>query len=179
MNALMVFDDQMEDVESLATKALLTRAGFVVRSVNLAGKKKVTAHYGTTVDVDFTEMTSIDDYQLLIIPGGKYVALTVDDDTWIKALAKQFYSQGKWLAAICAGPRFLLQEDLIEGEYTAYPGAEVDAKKGTYQAHRKAVVTAPFITARSAGSVYNFVFAIIQTLKGDAALAAFKDQIKY
>ena len=179
MNGLMIFDDQMEDVESLATKALLTRAGFHITSVNLAGKNVVTAHYGTTVEVDLTALETIDDFDFLVIPGGKYVALTVEDDSWIKPLAKQFFDQDKWIAAICAGPRFLLQQDLIQGDYTAFPGSEKDARKGSYQPHLKAVVDRPFITARSAGSVYDFVFAIIKTLKGEEALEAFKENIKY
>lgn len=179
MNGLMVLSDHMEDVESLATKALLTRAGFQISSVNLAGKSVVTAHYGSTVEVDFTEIKSIDSYDFLIIPGGPYVAQTVDQDTSIKALARLFHQQGKWIAAICAGPRFLLQENLIDGDYTAYPGSEKDGQKGQYLPLEKAVIDFPFITARSAGSVYEFVFAIIKTFKGDEALAAFKDQIKY
>jgi len=179
MNGLMVFEDQMEDVESLATKALLTRAGFHILSVNLAGKKVVTAHYGTTVEVDLTTLESIEDFDFLIIPGGKYVSMIVDKDTWIKPLAQTFYQEKKWIAAICAGPRFLLQENLIQGNYTAYPGSEKDARQGTYQPDQKAVIDRPFITGRSAGSVYDFVFAIIKTLKGPEALEAFKENIKY
>jgi 4-methyl-5(b-hydroxyethyl)-thiazole monophosphate biosynthesis len=179
MNGLMILSDQMEDVESLATKALLTRAGFHISTLNLQGKNVVTAHYGTTVEVDFTAIDAIDAFDFLIIPGGAYVAQTVDQDTKIKALAKAFHQQGKWIAAICAGPRFLLQENLIEGNYTAYPGSEKDAKKGHYLPFEKAVIDFPFITARSAGSVYEFVFAILQTFQGDEALATFKDQIKY
>lgn len=179
MNALMVFEDHMEDVESLATKALLTRAGFNLKSINLNGKKQVTAHFGTRVDVDIQALESIKAYDLLIIPGGKYVAMEVDQDVWIKGLAKEFYDQGKWIAAICAGPRFLLQQDLIKGAFTAFPGSEVDAKQGTYQPDLKAHVEKPFITARSAGSLYEFVFAIIETFQGTEALDAFKELIKY
>jgi 4-methyl-5(b-hydroxyethyl)-thiazole monophosphate biosynthesis len=107
------------------------------------------------------------------------VAATVDDDTKIKALAKSFKAQDKYLMALCAGPRFLMQAGLIEGAFTCYPGAEKDQQGGTYISNQKAVVDGKLITARSAGSVYDFVFAIIQTLKGDEALRAFQENIAY
>jgi len=179
MNGLLVISHHMEDVESMATKALLTRAGFDITTVTFEDTPTITAHYGTEVTADLVGVDAIEPYDFLIIPGGKYVGLTVDTDVHIKALAKKFYHAQKWIAAICAGPRFLLQENLISEDFTAYPGSEVDAKKGTYQPDQKAVVAFPFITARSAGSVYEFVFAIIKTFQGEAALTAFKNQIKY
>jgi len=179
MNGLLVISHQMEDVESMATKALLTRAGFHITTVTFETTPTITAHYGTEVTADLVGVDSIEPYDFLIIPGGKYVGLTVDTDVHIKVLANKFYHAQKWIAAICAGPRFLLQENLISGHFTAYPGSEVDAQQGTYLPEQKAVVDFPFITARSAGSVYDFVFAIIQTLQGEEALLAFKDQIQY
>ncbi len=179
MKLLMVVSHDNEDVESLGTAALLSRAGFEVFKGTFESTLTIHTAYGTTYHADGFIEGSIDAYEGLIIPGGKYVAATVDDDTKIKALATSFKAQDKYLMALCAGPRFLMQAGLIEGQFTCYPGAEKDQQGGTYISNQKAVVDGKLITARSAGSVYDFVFAIIQTLKGDEALRAFQANIAY
>lgn len=180
MKLLMVVSNHNEDVETLATRALLIRAGIDVDMGTFESTLDIKAAYGTLFKADLLiETARLESYDGLIIPGGKYVALTVNEDIKIKALARTFSNQNKYLFAICAGPRFLLQEDLIEGDFTAFPGAEVDQKKGTYLKNQKVVTDDKLITARSVGAVYEFVFAIIETLQGKEALDDFKKAILY
>jgi len=176
---LMVVSHQMEDIESLGSAALLRRAGLPVELGTFESSLEITTAYGTRITADTFIKEDITPYDGLIIPGGKYVKETVDADTKIKALATAFKAADKYLMAICAGPRFLMQADLIDGDFTNFPGAEVDQKRGTYHSAPKAMVDGKLITARSAGAVYDFVFAIIETLQGEDALQAFKDLIKY
>jgi 4-methyl-5(b-hydroxyethyl)-thiazole monophosphate biosynthesis len=180
MKLLMVVSKDNEDVETLATRALLIRAGIEVDMGTFEDSLDIKAAYGTQFKADlFIENSPLESYMGLIIPGGKYVALTVDEDTKIKTLARTFLNQKKYLFAICAGPRFLLQEGLIDGDFTAFPGSEVDQKKGTYLNTLKVVTDEWLITARSVGAVYDFVFAIIDKLQGKEALEAFKKGILY
>lgn len=179
MKLLMVVSNDNEDVESLGTAALLTRAGFDVFKGTFQPDLTIHTAYGTTYQADGKIPSDIRPFHGLLIPGGKYVQATVDADTHIKDLARAFKAQNKYLMALCAGPRFLMQADLIEGNFTCYPGAEKDQIRGHYVPDQKAVVDGRLITARSAGSVYDFVFAIIETLKGSEALDAFQKNIAY
>ncbi len=179
MKLLMVVSNDNEDVESLGTAALLTRAGFDVFKGTFQQGLTIHTAYGTPYHADGKIPSDISAFEGLIIPGGKYVQAIVDEDTQIKDLARTFKAQDKYLMALCAGPRFLMQADLIEGNFTCYPGAEKDQKRGHYLKDQKAVVDGRLITARSAGSVYDFVFAIIETLQGKEALEAFQKNIAY
>lgn len=179
MKLLMVVSNDNEDVESLGTAALLKRAGFDVFKGTFQPDLTIHTAYGTTYQADGKIPKDISPFEGLIIPGGKYVQATVDEDTEIKALARTFKIQDKYLMALCAGPRFLMQADLIDGNFTCYPGAEKDQIRGHYLKGQKAVVDGRLITARSAGSVYDFVFAIIETLKGKKALESFQKNIAY
>jgi len=179
LKGLFVFSNKMEDVEGLATRALLVRSGLDITTTNLSESKRIVTSFGQPIETDTTldEITP-DDYDFLIIPGGPYVKESVDADTRIKALAKDFFTQDKLIAAICAGPRFLGQAGILdEKHYTAFTGSDKDAPKGHYHPHEKALRDGNIITARGAGAVYEFAYEIIKATKGEEAAAALLKQI--
>ena len=171
MKGLIVFSNDMEDVEALATRALLVRAGYQIDSLTFNETKDVKTAFGLSIKADYLENEiNPNDYDLLIIPGGKYVALTVDKDEKIKSLVKAFNAQNKPISAICAGPRFLGQIGLLDDvKFTAYTGSEIDMPHGKYLPKKKAVVDGKIITARGAGAVYEFVYEIVSYFSGKKA----------
>lgn len=181
MKGLIIFHPNMEDVEALATKALLVRAGIVIDSITTSSNKWMETAFGQQVRADyFLEEIEADTYDFLIIPGGKYVGEIIQEDTEIKQLAKHFNDQNKTIAAICAGPRFLGQAGLLDNkQFTAFPGSEIDMPKGTYLPHEKAVIDGNIITARGAGVVYDFVYAIIKQMRGESKAKELLEDILY
>ena len=167
MRGLMIYSNNMEDVEALATRALLVRAEFEIDTVTFEKSKTITTAFNQKVVCDyFIDEIHLDHYDFLIIPGGKYVSLVIDQDYEIKKLIQYFYEQNKYLCAICAAPRFLGQLGLLDDiRFTAYKGCEIDMPKGQYLPYKKALTDHKIITARSAGSVYEFVYEIICELK--------------
>jgi 4-methyl-5(b-hydroxyethyl)-thiazole monophosphate biosynthesis len=168
MRGLIVFSNDMEDVEALATRALLMRVGYEIDSVTFSENKHIKTAFGLDIQADLLDNEiDIDCYDFLIIPGGKYVALTVDKDIKVKSLAKTFNAQNKLICAICAGPRFLGQAGLLKDvKYTAYTGSEIDMLNAIYLPKKKVVKDGLFITARGAGVVYEFVYEIVRHLSG-------------
>ena len=63
-------------------------------------------------------------------------------------------------------------------KYISYPGTEKQMGKAI-RVEEKAVSDGKFITGKSAGSVYDFVFEIIRRINGEKALQDFKENIKY
>lgn len=169
MKGLMIFSHDMEDGESLTTRALLKRAGISMDTMTFEKTKRIITSYGLVVEADFlSDQVHLDKYDFLVIPGGKYVKNVVDGDTDIKSTATYFLSSGKMVAAICAGPRFLGQAHLLDGiHFTAYPGSEKDAPQGIYHKDMKAMTDGRIITGRSAGAVYEFSYEITKYILGE------------
>ena len=166
MKGLLILSNDVEDMEAVGTRDILLRAGFEITTATFEESLQISTSHGLDIRVDdYVENLMVEEFDLLIIPGGPYVGKTVDKDRNIKDLAKTFDAQDKWIAAICAGPRFLGQAGLLDGkEYTAFRGSEKDAEKGVYHKENKAMVDGRIITARGAGAVYAFAYEIIKTL---------------
>ncbi|MCK9427999.1 MAG: DJ-1/PfpI family protein [Acholeplasmataceae bacterium] len=172
---LMLFHNNMEDVEALATKALLKRANVNVETVSISAEKAVKFYYGTEVKADFlASETDIDDYQFIIIPGGMYVSEVIEKDTKIKSLISGFHNGGKGVFAICAAPMFLGELGILKNkEYTIFPSCEKDSFEGILKQDKKVVRAANIITARSVGAVFEFVGEIINYLFDQKAVEMF------
>ncbi|MFW5913500.1 MAG: DJ-1/PfpI family protein [Bacillota bacterium] len=178
---LIVLSHDNEDVEALGTRALLVRAGFDMTAGTFEDTLDLKLAYGTRVRADaFIDDLDLDTFDFVVIPGGKYVKNTVDDDTQIKELLKKFDDQGKMIAAICAGPRFLGQIGLLDNKtFTAFRGNEFDMPKGTYRPERKAMRDGTIITGRGAGAIYEFASEITRYYKGDEAARALLENIMH
>ncbi len=181
MRGLIVFSDHMEDVEALATRALLVRAGFEMDSATINDNLEVISAFGQLLKVDkMLKDINTNDYDFFVIPGGAYVAKIIDKDVIIKRFAKAFNEQNKIIAAICAGPRFLGQAELLDDKkYTCFPGSEKDMPLGKYLPKKKAVKDGNIITARGAGVVYEFVYEIVKALKDEKSAKALLARIQY
>lgn len=169
MKGLLVLSNNVEDAEALATRALLKRSGLDVVTVTYESTNTIVTAFGLNVKVDhFAHEVHLDEFDFVVIPGGRYVSLVVDHDVHIKELVKYFSHKNKLVAAICAGPRFLGQAGLLDNKhYTAYSGSEKDMPLGIYHPDEKAVRDGHLITARGAGAVYEFSYEIVKYLLGE------------
>ncbi|MBE0700259.1 MAG: DJ-1/PfpI family protein [Acholeplasmataceae bacterium] len=181
MKGLLVLSHHIEDGEALTTRALLKRAGLDVVTITFENTLEITTAFGLKVMADaFATAVELDEYEFVVIPGGKYVAMVVNQDQNIKNLLKEFDKQQKLIAAICAGPRFLGQAGLLDGKpFTAYTGSEIDMPKGVYMPNRKAMTYEHIITARGAGAVYEFAYEIVKYLLGKEKAQALLDSILF
>lgn len=181
MKGLLILSDFCEDTEALSTRALLKRAQIDVDTVTINPNKMITTGYGLKVIVDYhKDEIDLDDYDFLIVPGGKYVALTIDHDTYIKSTVKAFEKNEKLICAICAGPRFLGVMGVLKNKhYTIYPGNQNDAFEGVYHSEKKAVTDGLVITARGAGATLDFAYEIIRYIKGEDAAKKILENIAY
>jgi 4-methyl-5(b-hydroxyethyl)-thiazole monophosphate biosynthesis len=178
---LLMLSHDVEDVEALATRALLVRAGVEVITATFQRALEIETAFGLKVNVDaHVDNLDISSFDMLVIPGGKYVSETIDLHDKMQVLARQFNELDKPIAAICAGPRFLGRAGLLDGiNFTAYPGSEQDILKGHYHSDQKAMTDGRFITARGAGCVYEFVTHMISYLFDTNHAQALLEQIKH
>ena len=179
---LLVLSHDVEDVEALGTRALLRRAGLDVITATFQRSLSITTAFGLKVEVDaHVDDLDLSSFDMLLIPGGKYVKETIDLHDKMQVLAKAFDALDKPIAAICAGPRFLGRAGILDGKmYTAFPGSEVDMPNGkSYLKEKKAYRDDHIITGRSAGSLYEFVYEIVSYLLSEEHAKALFKQIEY
>lgn len=181
MKGLMILSDFCEDTEALSTRALLKRAQIEIDTVTINPTKMITTGYGLQVVVDYhSDEIELDDYDFLVVPGGKYVAMTIDHDTYIKSTVMTFEKAEKLICAICAGPRFLGSMGVLKNKhYTIYPGNQNPAFEGVYHPELKVVTDGLVITARGAGATLDFAYEIIRYIQGEAAAKKILENIAY
>lgn len=171
MKGLIIFSHGMEDNEALSTLALLRRAKIDIDSATFETDLRVKTAYGIWIEAD-KDLNGLDlsSYDFLIIPGGPYVGKVIAKDTQIKSVVQAFEKKQKLIGAICAGPRFLGQLGILnEKVFTAFPGSEIDAPKGRYLEEERAITDGQIITARSAGTVIDFVYHLVSKIKDETA----------
>jgi 4-methyl-5(b-hydroxyethyl)-thiazole monophosphate biosynthesis len=168
MKGMIVFADHFEDVEGLATLAILRRCKIEVDAISVMGRKDIITQYNQKVSTDeLIENIQPEDYGFLIIPGGRAVRSTLSSREDIARIIQRFNDQGKMIAAICAAPSLLGALGVLDGKnFTCFPGVEAEILKGIHRAEKKALTDGNIITARSAGSVYEFSYEIIRYLRG-------------
>ena len=107
-------------------------------------------------------------YDMVVLPGGKAGADNLDNDNRIHELLKKMANSEKFTAAICAAPKVLANAGLLSGKNaTSYPGFidRMDLEDTEYL--EDAVVTdGKVITSRGPGTAMDFALHLIEILAG-------------
>lgn len=113
---LIMVEDGSDDVGFSHTFNRFQEEGYKVDVV--APKAKVTyrGNRGVPMRSDISpKEVNVDEYDAVIIPGGKGPAKLCKNGDLIK-IVKEAYEKGKIIAAICAGPRMLIAADILRGK---------------------------------------------------------------
>lgn len=173
----MLLGTGFEETEAVAPLDLLRRAGIEVKTVGLNGKTIVGSHKIPVVaDMEIGEL-DVSDAEMIVLPGGLWgVASILACDAALDAV-KAVWEQGKFVAAICAGPTILAKLHITDGVIaTCYPGCEKDMGSAI-MVKAPAVLDGRVITGTSAGCAVSFGLALIGALQGPEAARAVENQI--
>lgn len=178
MKALLVYANGSEDLEITAPADILSRGGVkVVRAALSDAGTEVTLAHGTKVVCDVRLADVLDqDFDIIVIPGGYEGSLACRDCAPLIDRLKKQQSEGKWLAAICAAPGFVLASHGLIGDSvqaTGYPGC-TDGIKNLVSAGVCRDAPAKLITGKGPAYAYDFAFAILEELAGAAKTAEVK-----
>lgn len=167
-----------EEVEAIAPIDLMRRAGISVCTVGVTGKIVYGGHnIGVEADILAEEM-NYDDMEMIVLPGGLGgVASARASQPALDAL-RYAWENGKFVAAICAGPTVLADLHITDGkEVTCYPGCETGMGTANCAPNAACVRDGKLITGTSAGCAVPFALALIEALKGADAANAVAQQI--
>ena len=108
MKGLILLVNGFEESEAIITIDLLRRANIEIDLVSLTNSLTVTSSGNITVSCDkLYSITKLEDYNFLVIPGGKAVFNYHLDSIVTKEIVDYFMSKNLVVAAICAAPMIL------------------------------------------------------------------------
>ena len=157
----------LEETEAIAPLDLLRLAGVDVLTVGVTGKTVYGSHnIGIEADITIDQM-DLTDLEMIILPGGLGgVASARASQPALDAL-EFAWNNGKFVAAICAGPTVLADLGITDGKNaTCYPGCEGGMGSANMIPGAACVRDGKLITGTSAGCAIPFGLALFEALKG-------------
>ena len=174
----MLLGTGFEETEAIAPLDLLRRAGVQIQTVGLNGKVIYGSHgIGIEADIEIGQM-DLTGLEMVIIPGGLGGVASIRACEEAMTALKFAADNGKFVAAICAGPTVLADLGITDGKNaTCYPGCEDGMGSAHMIAGAAAVRDGKIITGTSAGCAIPFGLALIEALKGPETAEAIAKQI--
>ena len=166
MRVLIVSADNFEDSELLVPYYRLKEEGIAVDIASM-GKGKIQGKHGYQVEVDKTlKEVKPDDYDLLILPGGKAPEAIRKEEEAV-GIAKDFSRKNKPISAICHGPQLLITADLVKGRHaTCYKSVAQELRDaGAIYEDREVIVDGNLVTSRQPSDLPAFLRETMKILK--------------
>ena len=174
----MLLGTGFEETEAVAPLDLLRRAGVEIATVGVTGKTVYGSH-GIGIEADITiDQMDLTNLEMIILPGGLGgVASARASQEALEAL-RYAWENGKYVAAICAGPTVLADLGITDGKNaTCFPGCESQMGSAIMAENAAAVRDGRRITGTSAGCAIPFGLELIAALKGRDAADTIAKQI--
>lgn len=174
----MLLGTGFEETEAVAPLDLLRRAGVGVMTVGVNGKTVYGSHHiGIEADITLEEM-DLTDLEMIVLPGGLGGVASVRASAPAMEALRFAWENGKFVAAICAGPTVLADLHITDGKQaTCYPGCENGMGSALVADNAACVRDGKLITGTSAGCAIPFGLALVEALKGQETADQIAKQI--
>lgn len=166
MKALIISADNFEDTELLVPYYRLKEEGIDVDIASVR-KGKIKGKHGYEVEANKSlKEIKPDDYDILILPGGK-APETIRKEREALDIARHFFERNKPVAAICHGPQTLISAGLLKGRYATCYGTVAEELKasGAIYEDKEVVVDGNLVTSRQPSDLPAFLREIMKKLK--------------
>ena len=172
--------DGFEEIEGLTVVDLLRRAGIDIDMISITKTKEVTGSHQIVILADkLYEEVTVQNYDMLVLPGGMPGTKNLGAHKELVTLLKQFAKEEKRISAICAAPSILGDNGILDGKQAVcYPGFE-ERLKGAVIKDKNVVVDGCIITSKGMGTAIDFGLVIIETLINKETALKVKTSICY
>ena len=156
-----------EEMEALSACDILRRGGVEVQTLSVSGQPVLGAH-GIPVLADLPAAeASRENVEMVVLPGGWGGVQAIGASEEAMALTKWAWDEGKYVAAICAGPTALAKLHITDGKKaTCYPGLENLMGSAEMQPGAEVVQDGRLITGEAPGAAVAFGLKLLEVLKG-------------
>ena len=174
----MLLGTGFEETEAIAPLDLLRRANIPVMTVGINGKIVYGGH-GIGIEADITlgqmDLTAM---EMIILPGGLGGVASVRASKQAMDALQFAWDNGKFVAAICAGPTVLADLGITSGKKaTCYPGCETGMGAAIMQENAACIRDGKLITGTSAGCAIPVGLALVAALTDQQTADAIQKQI--
>lgn len=168
-----------EEVEALAPCDILRRGGVDVALVGVNGPE-ITGSHGITVRADLTvDRLDREALEMIVLPGGLGGVNSMLASPETLEAVSQAWSDGKYVAAICAAPTILAKLGISDGKRcVCYPGME-GQMGGATMVSASTVEDGKLLTGRGPGAALDFGLLLLEKLKGAETAAQVKAGMVY
>ena len=167
----LITENGFEEIELTSPKKAMEDAGMQVDIISTEQNDKVKAwnhdRWSIELRVDVKiENASVEDYDMLVIPGGVINPDKMRINHYFVDFAKSFLEFGKPVAAICHGPQLLIETGLLDGRrMTSFPSIKTDIKNaGAEWLDKEVVFDDGLITSRSPKDLNAFNNKILEVM---------------
>lgn len=163
--------DGFEEIELTSPKAVMEKEGFDVKIVApKSGKIKAWANGNWSDDYKVNHVVTeiaAKDFDALVLPGGVINPDKLRIDENVLDFIRDFFKQGKPVAAICHGSWTLINAGVVKGRtMTSYKSIRKDMENaGVNWVDKKVVVDNGLITSRNPGDLEAFNEKLIEEIK--------------
>ena len=170
--------DGFEETEAFVPIDLMSRAGIKVTTVGV-GSTTLTGAHGITVRTDISEELFLPDegIEAIMLPGGPGTPNLARSET-VKRAIHLASDEEITVAAICAAPTVLANESML-GRKTATCFPSCSSALGDSYRNESVIYDRPFLTARAAGSAFEFGLKLVEIIKGEKAAQDVAAEIYY
>lgn len=168
MKALIVATDKFEDNELTYPYYRLQEAEITIKVATPDGEP-ITGKHGIKVEGDLQiSDAEQEDYDLLVIPGGRSPEHLRMEAPEVFKLVKDFEEEGKLISAICHGAQLLMSADILDGRRaTCYWSIRDDLENaGAEFVDEPVVVDENLVTSRHPPDLPEFMKKTLGKLKG-------------
>lgn len=157
-----------EETEAIQTVDILRRAHIHVDLVSIKDKT-VKGSHNICVCADVIMGDSLDDYDMILLPGGQPGTDNLKNDPRVIAAIQKFDASKKWLAAICAAPIVLDKANVLKDKkVTSHPDVIEGHFKDSNYLNKEVVLDGHIITSRGVGTSAAFAFTILELFNIDS-----------
>ncbi|MDD3813902.1 MAG: DJ-1/PfpI/YhbO family deglycase/protease [Desulfocapsaceae bacterium] len=171
MKVLLISADGFEDTELLVPYYRFLEEGIEIDIASIKTGPIIGKHGYHVMITHSLDQINPSLYDLLILPGGKAPALLRDNEKII-TLVRQFFKDGKTVAAICHGPQLLVSAGVLTGRRaTCYKSvAEELQEAGCAYSDEQVVVDDNLITSRIPADLPAFMREIMKKCRKPTGL---------
>jgi len=176
-SALVLLAEGFEEIEAVTIIDIMRRGGIEVQSAYLDGEfatNLVLGANGITVEADISLKSAVvDDYDIVVLPGGWGGTNRLAENEMAQNVIKEFKTEGKWVAAMCAAPYALHVAGVLSKKYTCYPSVEEQIRPED-RSDDVVVVEDGVITSQGPATAICFALEIVRQLVGAESFNAVK-----
>nr|WP_207190464.1 type 1 glutamine amidotransferase domain-containing protein [Galbibacter mesophilus] len=167
----MLATNGFEESELTSPKEALEKQGWRVDIVGLKPgsiKSWKDGNWGDSFNVTLTVKEGLsENYDALVLPGGVMNPDNLRTDETAIEFIRNFFKQGKPVAAICHGPWSLINAEVVEGRtLTSFPSIRKDLENaGANWVDKEVVVDQALVTSRKPDDLPAFNSKLIEEIK--------------